>query len=237
MKNKIISIVSFVLCLNVIITAQTPIITDPLTSNKVVSGEATKKNEGGQFSAKGWQALKDGDYLRIELANAQGLEGKLEIDITDWDWEKSSSAGGQEKFHFLGMFSNPLGELHKEGGGTDKDALWSLRGGMGEGKKPRFGNNFKLHLSAKGAERTTLTDYREGVVTVPTDWQWNKPSYTFKVIWNNSQGKFKIYINNTFIYETEWTKQVEPLKYIYIGKSFDFGTCVGPFFTNLKVYN
>lgn len=214
---------------------QTVVITDPLTSTVTVAGEINKKSHGGEFTANGWRALNDGDYLMIELDSDAGLEGSLEVDISELDWVKHNTVTGKGKMHFINMFSNPVADHHAEHGGTATDALWTLRCGKGDGEEARYGNNFKILWASKGAKRTPGSDYHEKVVRVPDGWQWDKPLYSFKVSWSQKLGKIEVSVNGSNLFEGAWANQVSPLKYVYLAKSPDFHTFVGPVFSNLRV--
>lgn len=233
-------------------------VVDPLTSDKVVAGEASKKATGGEFTAKGWRATKPGDMLVIELADAQKLEGTVEVDFVGLDWVKANTTAANTtkldggKVHFLSMFSNPLGRQRCQHGGTAEDAMWMLRGGTGkeDAKQPRFGDGFLTLASAKGARgcpgsgfieprvRLNQSAEEETLPRLPQGWKWEeKKTYTFRVTWSNQAGKWAVYLNEYQVFENEWQGQVQPLKYIFLGKSPDYGTFVGPYYSKLRVYN
>lgn len=109
---------------------------DPLTSPGLVPGAANKRAYGGEFTSRGWRALKNGDFRMVELKQADGFEGVLKIDLHELDWVQANTGTNRDKIQFLGMFSNPRAELHVEGGGTRVDALWSLRGGTAPAESP-----------------------------------------------------------------------------------------------------
>ncbi len=229
----------FVLCLmsstTIFTFAQTTICFDPLTSSELTQSETPWKSKGGIFTEKGWKAVNDGDYLFIELATGTGFEGQLEVDVTELDWQKSNTTSNNEKIHFLSMFSNPVADHHVEQGGTEKDALWSLRGGKGDNGEPRYGQNFKVLWASKGAKRTPMSDYSEKTITMPDGWKWDKPVYTFTIRWSLKQKKIDVSVNGLQVFEGPWLNQISPLKYIYIAKSPDFGSFIGPVFSNLRV--
>jgi hypothetical protein len=215
--------------------AQKLIVSDPLTSAELVKGEISKKNTGGQFTEKGWQALNQDDYLMIEITGEAGFEGSLEVDIQNLGEQFAGNKNGAAKVHFLNMFSNPISDHHAEDGGTATDALWTLRTGNDEEGKSRYGQNFKILWASKGAKRTEGSDYHEKIVRLPDDWKWDKKTYTFGVCWSKKEKSIKVFIDRNLVFSGQWTNQVSPLRYIWLAKSPDFKTLVGPVFSNLKI--
>lgn len=209
---------------------------DPLTSAEVVKGAAVKKAHGGEYTARGWRALKKGDFLLIELAAPEGFEGALEIELRDLDWKDANTNLNQQKIQFLGMFSNPRAELHVEGGGTNRDALWSLRGGTAPDGGPAYGNRFAVLQASRGAKRAEPSDFEESVAPMVPGWKWEKRDYTFRITWSKRRGELCGYVDGTMMFHEPWVNQVTPLRYIYIAKGPDFGTLVGPSFADLRVY-
>lgn len=215
--------------------AQKLIVSDPLTSAELVKGEINKKNSGGQFTEKGWQALKQGDYLMIELTDEAGFEGSLEVDIQNLGEHFAGNKNGAAKVHFLNMFSNPISDHHAEDGGTATDALWTLRTGTDEEGKPRYGQNFKILWASKGAKRTEGSDYHEKIVRLADVLNWDKKTYTFGVSWSQKEKSIKVFIDRNLVFSGQWTHQVSSLRYIWLAKSPDFQSLVGPTFSNLKI--
>lgn len=209
---------------------------DPLTSAELTKGAAGKKAHGGEYTARGWRALKKGDFLLIELAAPEGFEGALEIELRDLDWKQANTSLNQQKIQFLGMFSNPRAELHVEGGGTNRDALWSLRGGTAPDGGPAYGNRFAVLQASRGAKRAEPSDFEESVAPMVPGWKWEKRDYTFRVTWSKRRGELCGYVDGTMMFHEPWVNQVTPLRYIYIAKGPDFGTLVGPSFANLRVF-
>ncbi|MDZ4798451.1 MAG: Ig-like domain-containing protein [Bryobacteraceae bacterium] len=216
---------------------QTLILEDPLTSSATVKGESLKTSRGGQYSSKGWRALSNGDFLMIALAEAYGFEGTLEIDITDLDWAKANTAAGKDKIHFINMFSSPRSDHHVEHGGSNADALWTLRGGAAPDGSPAYGNRFAVLLASRGAKRAEPSDYEESVAPMVNGWTWNQERYKFRVTWSKTGGQLLGYINGQLMFHEPWVNQVVPLQYIYIGKGPEFHTFIGPVFSNLRVYS
>jgi hypothetical protein len=209
---------------------------DPLTSDKPVDGEASKRAVGGEFTPKGWRALKQNDMLVIELSDARGLEGMLEVDITELDWAKANCQPGPDtKIHFVNMFSHPKGDHHARHGGTEVDALWTLRGGCGAGGSTRY-ESMKVLWASKGAKETNGSDYHEVAPKPPSGWKWDKERYTFQVTWSKAAGTLVVKVNNQTFLNSTWKNQITPLKYVFLGKAADFRTLVGPYFSNLKIY-
>ena len=218
-----------------IVSSQSLLLQDPLTSSYLVPGEVSKTAKGGKYSEIGWQAINNGDYMVIEVNERAGFEGKISIDLLDIDWNNSSTASGRPKTHFLSMFSNAVADHHLEDGGTAVDALWSLRTGMGENGGPRYKNGFKVLWASKGAKRTEGSDYHEKVVSLPGDWDWSSEVYTFTIEWSQVGRYLRILINEAEVFKEPWNNQVSPLKYLYIAKSPDFHTFIGPVFSNLRL--
>jgi hypothetical protein len=213
---------------------------DPLVSDAPVPGESMKESVSGAFTESGWRStdVRDG-MLKIGLSGTLETEGELTIDLTDLDWIAANTAGG-DKIHFLNMFSSPLGDHHAEDGATDDDAFWTLRGGKhDDGKRARYGNVVKLLGASRGGKRAPGSDYFETIRTeMPRDWQWEKnTSYHFRVAWSASAGRLAIWVNDTLFYDIPWRNQVEPLRYIFIGKARDFSSFVGPVFKDLRIYS
>jgi hypothetical protein len=236
LKQKL-AFILMILALNAIqnASAQKLVVSDPLISAELLKGEINKKNLGGQFTEKGWQALKQGDYLMIELSDEAGFEGSLEVDIQNLCEQFAGNKNGAAKVHFLNMFSNPISDHHAEDGGTDTDALWTLRTGNDEEGKPRYGQNFKILWASKGAKRTEGSDYHEKIVRLADDWKWDKKTYTFGVSWSQKEKSIKVFIDRNLVFSGQWTNQVSPLRYIWLAKSPDFQSLVGPVFSNLKI--
>lgn len=216
-------------------SAQKLVVSDPLNSAELVDGEKKKINSGGQYTDTGWQALKNGDYLMIEITEGAGLEGSFEVDIRNLNNGMAGNKESYGKIHFLNMFSNPIADHHAEDGGTANDALWTLRTGTDEEGKPRYWPNFKILWASKGVKRTEGSDYHEDLVRMPENWTWDQRVYTFRVDWSQ-KGKFiDVYVNSMFVFRGKWNNQVSPLKYVWLAKSPDFNTLAGPIFSNLKI--
>jgi len=209
---------------------------DPLTSAQPVTGESRKHAQGGVFSEHGWRATRNGEFLMIELAAPEGFEGRLEIDVTELDWARANTAAGMDKVQFLGMFSNPRAELHVEDGGSNSDALWSLRGGTAPDGGPAYGNRFGVLKASRGAKRAEPSDFEESVAPMSPGWAWNQPRYTFRITWSKTAGELRGYVNDVLMFHEPWAHQVTPLRYLYIAKGPDFHTFIGPVFSNLRLY-
>lgn len=224
----------FLFC-SINLSSQQSVVFDKLNSKLTVQGELVKKSQGGSFSSVGWKAMLNGDYLMIEIDSVAGFEGVLEVKVSELDWEKMNSKGAR-KVHFLSMFSNAVADHHVEDGGTENDALWSLRAGSSDEGTPRYGQNFKILWASKGAKRSINSDYHEKIVKLPEGWKWDKDTYIFKVSWSKKESAIRVYLNNEQVFSDSWKNQVSPLRYIYLAKSPDFHTFVGPAFSDLKIY-
>lgn len=213
------------------------LIDDPLTDRDIVSGESSKENIGGAFNERGWKAGKQGDALKIGLSKTAMKEGALEIIVSGIVWDDPQSAGvANRKIHFLNMFSNEIGDHHAEDGGTATDALWTLRAGIKDGK-PRYGNGFKALWSSRGAKRSEGSLYHENKVVTPDGWRWRENErYRFRVEWSAERESLKIFVNEILLAKFDWIDQQENMDTIFIGKAGDFGTWVGPAFSDLKVW-
>jgi hypothetical protein len=209
---------------------------DPLTSAAVPPGASAKRARGGEFTPRGWRALANGDFLMIELASAYGFEGMLEIELRDLDWVRANTAAGRDKVQFLGMFSNPRAELHVEDGGTNVDALWSLRGGKAPGGGPAYGERFAVLQASRGAKRADPSDFEESVAPMVPGWKWDKAVHVFRIVWSKRAGQLLGYVDDRLMFHEPWANQVTPLRYIYLAKGPDFGTMIGPSFANLRVF-
>jgi hypothetical protein len=227
-------IVTLLLFCSIKLNSQQSVVIDKLKSEQTVQGEFAKKNHGGSFSSGGWKAIQNGDYLMIEIDTIAGFEGELEVKISELDWEKMNSKGAR-KVHFISMFSNPVADHHLEDGGTENDALWSLRAGSSDEGTPRYGQNFKILWASKGAKRSLNSDYHEKIVKLPEGWRWDKDTYIFKVSWSKREKVIQVFLNNEQVFSDSWKNQVSPLRYIYLAKSPDFHTLVGPVFSDLKI--
>jgi len=216
--------------------AQKLVVDDPLSSSAIVEGETRKISTGGLFTEKGWQAIDQGDYLMIEVSDEAGFEGSLEVDIQNLNGQIIGKKDGSGKIHFLNMFSNSVADHHAEDGGTANDALWTLRTGFDEKGNPRYGQNFKILWASKGAKRTENSNYHEEIVQLSMDWKRDKTPYTFRVTWSQKGKSIKVFIDSNLVFSGQWLNQISPLQYIYLAKSPDFQTLVGPLFSNLKVY-
>ncbi len=214
-----------------------PLVDDPLIDSRLVSGENSKESIGGVFTAQGWRAGKQGDFLKIRLSETAMSEGALEVTLSGIVWDDPKSAGvANRKIHFLNMFSNEIGDHHAEDGGTATDALWTLRVGIKDGK-PRYGNGFKALWSSRGAKRSKGSLYHETKIVMPDDWRWREDeSYRFRVEWSAEREFLRIFVNEILLDEFAWVDQRDNLDTIFIGKAGDFGTWVGPVFSDLKVW-
>lgn len=213
---------------------------DPLTSDRLVDNELIKENTSGTFGIKGWSSLSPSEgMLKIALDSTSRGEGTLEVTITGLDWNAANlAAGADKKMHFINMFSNPNGDHHAEAGCTSTDALFTLRGGSDEsGETPRYGNNFKMLWSSRGAKRTENNLYKEKRNDPPDNWIWHADStYVFSVRWSRSASLLTVHVNRQELYRLVWSDQQNDLKYIFLGKAADFKSFVGPVFSELKVY-
>ncbi|MGH9846657.1 MAG: TonB-dependent receptor domain-containing protein, partial [Blastocatellia bacterium] len=142
---------------------------------------------------------------------------------------------------------SPLGRQRCKHGGTPDDAMWLLRGGTGKGgatQQPRFGDSFLTLASPKGARdcpgsgfiepraRLNKNAEEETLARMPAGWAWDKEkTYTLRVTWSNAAGKWAVYLNDQKVFENEWQGQAQPLKYLFLGKSPDYGTFVGPYYS------
>lgn len=215
---------------------ETLLLSDPLTSAAKVSGEAAKAARGGEFSPRGWRALANGDFLMVELSESTGFEGALEVDLTDLDWAAANTHVSRDKIHFLNMFSSPRADHHIEHGGTNQDALWTLRAGKAPDGSPAYGNRFAVLWASRGAKRADPSDYEESVAPMVPGWKWDQERYKFRVEWSRQKAQLLGYINGQLVFHEPWANQVKPLQFIYLAKGPEFHTFVGPRYSNLKVY-
>ncbi len=209
---------------------------DPLTSSTKVKGESLKVNRGGEYNQKGWRSQSNADYLMIEISELTGFEGALEVDLTELDWASANTHVSIDKIHFINMFSSPRADHHVEDGGTNQDALWTLRGGKAPDGSPAYGNRFAVLWSSRGAKRCDPSDYEESVAPMVSGWKWDKERYTFRITWSKRDAQLLGYINGEMVFHEPWANQVKPLQYIYLAKGPEFGSFVGPYYSNLKVY-
>lgn len=235
----------FFLCLLILSIAQNNqdkllILYDPLTSDTLVENECIKENYFGTFTSNGWISdSSEKGMLKIGIDSTAGGEGILEITLKDLDWDLSSLASGANtKIHFLNMFSNPNGDHHAEQGGTPTDALWTLRSGANkDGDAPRYGDNFKILWSSRGAKRTENNLYRELKKNPPPECRLDKDSeYVFSIQWSKSKQFLLVKVNGELFYDLEWEAQQSELKYIFLGKAADFKSFTNTCFTDLKLY-
>lgn len=209
---------------------------DPLTSPEKVKGETVKVNRGGEYSSKGWKSKSNNDYLMIEVSESTGFEGALEVDLTELDWAAANTHVSRDKIHFINMFSSPRADHHVEDGGTNQDALWTLRGGKAPDGSAAYGNRFAVLWSSRGAKRCDPSDYEESVAPMVPGWKWDKERYTFRITWSKRDAQLLGYINGEMVFHEPWANQVKPLQYIYLAKGPEFGSFVGPYYSNLKVF-
>lgn len=213
--------------------------TDPLTSAEKIPGQASKRVTGGEFTAHGWKTTANNDQLMIELAGGDGFDGALEIDLVGLDWVKANTSHNQDKIAFLSMFSNASGCPHATHGGSNMDALWMLRSGRKPDGTTFFGQGFKVYWSALGASQAEPSMYseEEPVRFTRNEWAgWKKGTNTIRVHWSKEHYRFGVAINGEKIFEKPYEDQMRPFKYIFIGKSAEFDSLVGPTFSNLRVY-
>ena len=213
------------------------ILSDPLNSEEIVKGEEDKISIDGKFTANGWQSISPKGMLKIVLQEDAGKNGRLEIKISNIDWEKANNASGKnKKIHFLNMFSNENGDHHFEDGGTASDALWTLRTGSDEHGKSRYGSVFKFLWSSCGAKRAPGNLYHEKR-NRGLNWEWDKnKTYTLSVEWNSHEEKIYVSVDDTLFYERDWKGQNSPLRYVFMGKAGDFHSWTGPVFSDLKIF-
>lgn len=211
------------------------VLEDSLTSP--VPGQGVRAKTGrGDYGPEGWRAARDGDFLMIELDDAQGTAGALEVTLSSLDWRAANTATGAQKIHFLSMFSHPRADHHVEDGGTNVDALWSLRGGKAADGGPAYGGRFNILWASRGAKRSEPSDYEETTAPMAPGWTWDRDRYRFRIEWDKHKGKITGRIDGQVVFHEPWLNQVSPLRYVYLAKSPDFGTFVGPRYSDLKVY-
>jgi hypothetical protein len=200
----------------------------------MVPGQISKVPTGGEFTERGWRALGRQDRLLFQVAEDAGFEGALEVDVTGLDWEPANAGG--EKIHFINMFTNPNGDHHCEDGGTPKDALWTLRLGRDERRKPRYGQSFKVLWASRGAKRCEGSDYHELVAKVPEGFVWDKDrTHRFKVTWSRQARRLAVFVDDRLFFETPWRNQETPLRHIFLGRAGDYAALIGPTFSNLRL--
>lgn len=213
--------------------------TDPLTFSKKVSGEASKRVTGGEFTAQGWKTTDNKNQIMIEIEGGDDFDGALEIDLIDLDWKKANTSHKQDKIAFLSMFSNPIGCPHVDHGATNMDALWMLRSGRKPDNTPFFDEGFKIYWSALGASQAEPSLYYEEIPIrfERNEWPgWKQGINTIRVHWSKERYRFGVSINGKKIFEKAYEHQTRPFKYIFIGKSSEFEAIVGPTFSNLRMY-
>lgn len=234
-----------IVCLAAVLTAapvtavtspSAPVASDALTSAEPGPGIARKVARGGEWTPKGWRAVENGDYLMLEIADAAGFEGALEVTMDELDWHAANTSTGRPKLHFINMFSNPRGEHHVEEGGTHLDALWTLRAGTGPDGGPAYGVRFNVLWASRGAKRCEPSDYEETTATMAPGWKWDRSTYRFRIAWSKSRGELTGHIDGVEVFHEPWLNQVTPLRYVYLARGPDFATMVGPLFRDLAVW-
>lgn len=194
------------------------------------------ENFEGSMNFSGWFAESEDGYLKLELPREIGYEGALEIDLESLDWERANlSSGFNRKIHFLNLFSNSFADHHYEDGGTDEDAIITLRMGSDRDGNPRYGNTFKVLWASKGAKRSPGSDYHETLAEISKDYRWPE-KVTFRVEWSRRHERVKIMIEDRTCADLPWRSQVAPIRFLFLGKSKDFYALQGVTYKNLRLY-
>lgn len=211
---------------------------DALTASTPVGKGSERENRGGVFRPDGWQMDASRGYLRITLPKAAPREGELRVKVTNLDPARIASAvGPDKKIHFFNAFSNPSGDHHAEAGGTERDALWTLRMGTDEAGGLRYRGNLKLLWASRGAKRTAGSDYHEQQVRLPAGWRW-EPSRVYQVAvrWSARERTLRVAIDGQEFASVPWRHEGDPLRYVFLGGAADFAALSGAVFSELQLF-
>ncbi len=198
----------------------------PLTSAAPGYGEAIYNTDGEFDAVKGWQAVHTTSQLQIHLAKPLPAEGTLAIRVTNFN--PAEQWVDDLKLHIVNLYSR-LYTNNKEI--FDTDGSWiQIRTGSGYSTMPgRAG--FKVLAAARGIGT-------RDEVTCVEDYLWKTSRiYEFRITW--TRGRVYLFLDNNLMAELSFLGQIEPFKYILIGKdNLIWGYCAqpGPWYFDLRIY-
>jgi len=194
------------------------VLSDPLISAAMTSGENGKWVKGGKFSSGGWLASDGKSQIMIQLKTALKNAGTVKIDVTNFA-PLSQNTG--EKHEIINLYTQKNGS--KDIFNT-KGSWWNIRTGTNYASDP-------MAIKFLSALNGTRTETR-----LKTKVTWSKSkTYTFRVSW--SSGGISIYLDSQKIQQHPWGNMVESFEYVFIGTNNVYTAQPGPIYSNLRVYN
>jgi hypothetical protein len=198
----------------------------PLTSATPGYGETLQNIDGAFDPERGWHATQTTSQLQIYLARALPLEGTLAVKVSNFN--PAEQWVDDLKLHIVNLYSR-LYTNNKDI--FDTDGSWiQIRTGSGYSAGSGMAG-FKVLAASRGIETrdefTALEDYI---------WKLGR-IYEFRISWTRE--KVYVALDNAWLVELDFAGQVEPFKYILLGKdNLIWGYCaqVGPYYSDLRIY-
>ncbi len=198
-----------------------------LKNGNPTAGE-TIVNDGGEFiSDKGWQATTSSSQLTITLANPLPFEGTFVIDVTNFD--PAHQYVEDYKLHIINLYSR-IYTNNKDIFYTD--GSWcNIRTGIGYSTEPGVTAGYKFLAAPRGVDTRQEVRCIEDAIWDPSQ------THQFKITWTSSH----IYcsMNNILHAQLPFSGQVEPFKYVLIGKDnliWGYAAQPGVIYSNLRIY-
>ena len=201
------------------------IFSHPLTHSQSDQAQIVN-NAGSYIPATGWKAVTESSQLQIILNQALPFEGTMKISVTNFD--PVSQNMPETKQHIINMYSR-IYTNNKDIFATD-GSWWNVRTGVaystGEGMA-----GFKFLAAPRGV------DTRDEIRCIENaTWDLSR-TYEFQVTWTTA----KIYclFENQLMATFNFASQVEPFKYILIGKDnliYGYSAQPGPVYSNVRIY-
>jgi len=197
---------------------------DPLTSNAVVAGEASKRVKEGKFVERGWESTSSASQIVIELAEpfAPGEGGAVEIDITNFDPVKQYAGS---KHQFFNVYSRPDGS--KERWDEDGKCWVNVRGGRNYMKSG--GAGFKLLCAPRGLK----SRHERRLIESTKTWDPAR-TYVLRLQWDDRT--VGVWLDGRRLCSFAFADRTELLSHVFIGTDNVYSGFAGPVYTRLRVY-
>ena len=196
----------------------------PLTDGSAVAGETITRTGGTFLPDSGWKADTETSQLIINLSQTLPFEGMFVIDVTNFDPVSQNVADKQQIINLYSrLYSNNKDIFYTVG------SWWNVRTGIGYSDGPGVAG-FKFLSAPKGL------DTREEIRCIQSaTWDLTR-TYEFKIIWN--QTNIYCYLDDIELANLNFNGQVEPFKYILIGRdNIDiYRGQPGVVYSNLRIY-
>ncbi len=188
----------------------------------------TMINSGGEFiENQGWQATTVESQLFIELHEQLPFEGTFIVHAENFDPQNQNVRGKQQ---IIDLYSCECG---------DKDIFYTDGSwcNIRTGRRYLWLKNDSLaYFKFLAAPRGLDTRLEVRCFDAAHDWDPTH-KYEFKITWNRN--RILCFMDGTEYANLEFEGQIEPFKYIFIGKDniiWGYGAQPGPIYSDIEIY-